>query len=133
MKGRIFFALVCAYAAAPLQAFQLWTFLTSVDVQRSTSMEPLIVANLVLLGLLCAVAADFSIARRAGRAALLGGGVALLMPGPLILDQLVAFASPDWDVSTWLVVLLPYGVLLGVLGVAEAALYLLATRPRVVS
>ena len=132
MKVRLFHAFVAACIALPVQGFELWTFSAMLGGRRGISLAPEIVANLVLLALLCAVGADFSLAGRRARAALLGIGVALLIPGSMILDELVAFSSPDWDAGTWFMVLLTYLSLLGALSVAEAGLYLLATRPRVV-
>lgn len=115
--------------AAPVQALELWAFLRMAPPHAEEPMISLVIANVVLLGLLCTVAADYPLARRGGRAALVGCGVALLFPGSIALDQVVAMSTADWDVGTWLAVALPYVLLLVALSVAEAGLYLLATRP----
>lgn len=130
MKQRIFDAGASACVAAPIQAFELWVFYSTAGA-RHGALGPMLIANLVLLAILCTVAADFSLVERVGKAVLLGTGVALLMPGSVMLDEVVAVWSPDWDATTWLAVLLPYLMLLLALSAAEAGLYLLATRPRV--
>ncbi|HET7419404.1 MAG TPA: hypothetical protein VFL27_03400 [Candidatus Dormibacteraeota bacterium] len=109
---------------------ELLVFYNTAGAHRG-GLAPLLIANLALLAILCGVAADFSLVERVGKAVLLGTGVALLMPGSVMLDQVVAVWSPDWDAATWLAVLLPYLMLLLALSAAEAGLYLLATRPRV--
>jgi hypothetical protein len=81
MKVRLFHAFVAACIALPVQAFELWTCATVAGGHRGISLAPEVVANLALLGLLCTVGADFSLAGRLARAALLGTGVALLIPG----------------------------------------------------
>jgi hypothetical protein len=80
------------------------------------------IANLVLLVALVAVAADYPLAGRQGRAALIGLGVALVMPGPTAVDSVVMLSAPP-------AILVPYVFLLAMLACAEAGLYLLATRP----
>lgn len=123
-------ALLGAAVAVPVQAFELWVFYQTAAARHDASLKVLLVANLALLGLLSAFAADFSLLRRGGKAILLGIGVAVLLPGSVILDQVVAASSPEWDATTWLAVLLPYLMLLLALSAAEAGIYLLATWPR---
>jgi hypothetical protein len=130
MRKRFVNGLLGAAVAAPVQAFELWVFYQTAAARHGASLRVLVVANLALLGLLCAVAADFSLAQRGGKAILLGIGVAVLLPGSMILDQVVAASSPEWDATTWLAVLLPYLMLLLALSAAEAGIYLLATWPR---
>jgi hypothetical protein len=90
----------------------------------ATNLLPWVVmGNMVLLAAVVAVAADYPRADRAGRAALVGLGVALVMPGPTALDSVVMLSAPP-------AILLPYLLLLGMLACAEAGLYLLATRPK---
>lgn len=131
MKLRLVDAFLGACIAAPVQAFELWVFYQTAAAHRSAPLASLIVANAALLALLCSLAADFSLVQRGGKSILLGVGVAVLMPGSVILDQVIASSSPDWDLTTWLLVLLPYAMLLLALSAAETALYLVATRPRV--
>lgn len=132
MRRRLVHSFLGAGIAVPVQALQLWTFVEMLGGhRRGVELEPLVIANFVLLGLLCAGAADFSRARRTGRALLIGCGVAMLIPGSTVVDQVVAFSGPYWDLATCLAVALPYVFLLGALGVAEAGLYLLGTRRRI--
>ena len=129
--ARLLNPILAAGIAVPVQGFQLWTFFETEGVRRGADLEPLLVANAVLVGLLCTAAFDFSHAPRAGRALLIGCGVAMLIPGATVLDQVVAFSGPYWDAATCLAMAMPYLILLAALGAAEAGLYLLATRPRV--
>ena len=124
--------MLAAGIAAPVQGFQLWTFFETEGARRGVALEPLLVANAVLLGLVCTAAFDFSRASRPGRALLLGCAVAMLIPGATVLDQVVAFSGPYWDAGTCLAMAMPYLILVAALGAAEAGLYLMATRPRVI-
>ena len=92
--------------------------------------QQLAVANAILLIGACAVAADFPLASRAGRALLVGIGIPLLLPGPTVLDVMVPVFQPGSDLASWPFLLIPNLVLLLLLGGAEAGIYLLATRPR---
>ncbi len=89
----------------------------------------LIVANLVLLAGACALAADFPLAQRQGRAVLVGIAVPLLLPGPTVVDGIVHDLSLVSGSAGWLPLALPSVLLLMMLGAAEAGIYLLATRP----
>jgi hypothetical protein len=129
MNRRVFSALVGIAVAVPSASVQ-FAVLVHGRPPSLSSLPWLGIANLVLLAGLVAVAADYPLAGRAGRAALIGLGVALVMPGPTALDSVVMLAAPGWDAGTWLVILMPYVLLLGMLALAEAGLYLLATRAR---
>ena len=119
MNRRVFSAMVGLGFAVPSVVLQLALQLH--DRVASLGVLPwLFVANLALLFALAAVAADYPIAGRAGRAALIGLGVALLMPGPTAVDAMV--------MNSDVVVLVPFLLLLAMLACAEAGLYLLATR-----
>ncbi len=122
MHPRILFALAAPAVAVPFQALQ------AAELMRLGALSPhdwaaLLVANLVLLVGACALAADFPLADRLGRALLVGIGVPLLIPGPTALDSTIQAFDPALSALPNLVVLL-------MLGCAEAGIYLLATRPR---
>ena len=129
MNRRVFSAMMGIGIGVPFAVLQL-AFLVHGYLPALTVMSRLFLANLVLLLALGAVAADYPLASRGGRAALIGVGVALLMPGPTAVDSLVMLSGPALDAGSWLAALLPYLLLLAMLGCAEAGLYLLATRPR---
>ena len=128
MNRRLFSAMVGLAIAVPSASVQFAVLVHGRPASVS-SLPWLGLANLVLLAGLVAVAADYPVAGRSGRAALIGLGVALVMPGPTALDSVVMLAAPGWDAGTWLVILRPYLLLFGMLIFAEAGLYLLATRP----
>ena len=122
MNRRVYGAWVGITIAIPSAVVQLAVLVRGHPV--ATNLLPwVVVGNLVLLAAVVAVAADYPLADRAGRAALVGLGVALVMPGPTALDSVVMLSVPP-------AILWPYLLLLGMLACAEAGLYLLATRPR---
>jgi hypothetical protein len=131
MRRRLNNAAVAACLALPVQGVELWAFLRMAPPHAEEPIAALVIANIALLGLLCTGAADYSLAGRAGKAALVGCGVAMLVPGSIALDNIVAMSTGAWDAGTWLAAMLPYVILLITLSVAEAGLYLLATRPTV--
>jgi hypothetical protein len=122
MHRRIFFALVAPALAIPFQALQA-AVLMRLGALSLHDWSALLVANVVLLVGACALAADFPLADRFGRAVLVGIGVPLLIPGPTALDSTIQAFDPVLSALPNLVVLL-------MLGCAEAGIYLLATRPR---
>ena len=127
MSARVQAALVGAFIALPFQAVQL---ALAVGHERvAASFQALGVANLVLLIGVCALAADFPLAKRRGRAALVGIGIPMLLPGPTVLDGLVSAMNPT-DALAWAPFLVLNLLLLMMLGCAEAGIYLMATRPR---
>ena len=126
---RVRFALSAPAVAAPFQLLQA-IVLMHLGALALHDWQALLIANLVLLAAVCALAAEVPLADRLGRAVLVGVGVPLLIPGPTALDSVVMLAAPGWDAGTWLVILMPYVLLLGMLALAEAGLYLLATRAR---
>ena len=89
-------------------------------------------ANVILVVAVAALAADYPPADRAARAVIIGLGTALVVPGPTALDAVVMQWGSGLDDGTGIVLALPYLLLLAMLACAEAGLYLLATRPRVV-
>ena len=113
--------------ALPFQAIQL--ALTVSHAPAGVSFQALGVANLFLLIGVCALAADFPLAKRSGRAALVGIGIPMLLPGPTVLDGLVSTMSPT-DALALTPFLFLNVLLLTMLGCAEAGIYLMATRPR---
>ena len=131
VRGRLTDAVLGGCIAVPVQALELWMFFRIAPPHAEEPIGALVIANLVVLGLLCTGAADYALVRREGRALLVGCGVALLIPGAMALDQVVAMSTADWDLGTWVAVALPYLILLLALSAAEAGLYLLATRPTV--
>jgi hypothetical protein len=122
MHRRILFALVAPALAIPFQALQA-AVLLRLGALSLHDWSALLVANVVLLVGACALAADFPLADRFGRAVLVGIGVPLLIPGPTALDSTIQAFDPVLSALPNLVVLL-------MLGCAEAGIYLLATRPR---
>lgn len=128
MHPRVFFALSAPVLALPFQAVQLALLLR--NEAGAPSWEALAIANLVLLFGACALAADFPLANRTGRAVLIGIGIPLLLPGPTVVDAVARVVNPGTDYSAWIPFLVLYLVLLLILGCAEAGIYLLATRPR---
>lgn len=113
--------------ALPFLAVQL--ALAVSRAPAAVSFPALGVANLFLLVGACAVAADFPLAKRRGRAALVGIGIPMLMPAPTVLDVAVKLADPS-DLALLIPFLVLNLLLLMMLGCAEAGIYLMATRPR---
>lgn len=129
MSRRILFALSAPVVAVPFQAMQL-----ALVVEHDPNPAPwqaLAVVNLLLMLGVCALFADFPLARRGGRALLVGASIALLLPGPTVLDTAAKVLASGGDPAPWLPYLLLYLLVLLMLGCAEAGLYLLATRPEV--
>jgi hypothetical protein len=122
MHRRVLFALAAAPVVVPFEALQA-AVLIRLGALSLHDWAALLVANIVLMAGACALAADFPLARRSGRAVLVGIGVPLLIPGPTALDSTVQAFDPALSALPNLVVLL-------MLGCAEAGIYLLATRPR---
>jgi hypothetical protein len=122
MYRRIHFALAAPALVIPFQALQAGV-LMRLGALSLHDWATLVVANVILLLGACALAADFPLADRFGRAALVGIGVPLLIPGPTALDTTVQAFDPA-------LIALPNVVVLLMLGCAEAGIYLLATRPR---
>ncbi|HEV2477113.1 MAG TPA: hypothetical protein VGX22_11265 [Candidatus Dormibacteraeota bacterium] len=122
MHLRVKFALSALALVVPFQSLQA-AFLLRLGALSLHDWSALLVANVVLLVGACALAADFPLADRFGRAVLVGVGVPLLIPGPTALDTTVQSFDPALSALPNLVVLL-------MLGCAEAGIYLLATRPR---
>ena len=122
MRRRIHLALAAPALTVPFQALQA-AVLMRLGALSLHDWEALLVANAVLLVGACALAADFPVADRFGRAVLVGIGVPLLIPGPTALDSTVQSFDPALSA-------LPNVVVLLMLGCAEAGIYLLATRPR---
>ena len=129
MNRRVFSGMVGFAIALPSVALQLALLFRDHSSAEGAGLQ-LGVANLALVIAVAALAADFPLAGRAGRAALIGLGTALVMPGPTALDAVVLQWDPVLDGGTWVVVALPYLLLLAMLACAEAGLYLLATRPK---
>jgi hypothetical protein len=128
LHPRVFFAILAPVVALPFQAIQLALLLR--QDAGTPSWESLAIANLVLLVGACALASDFPLTDRTGRAVLVGIGIPLLLPGPTVVDTLARVFNPGTDYSLWMPFLLLYLLLLLMLGCAEAGIYLLATRPR---
>jgi hypothetical protein len=122
MHRRIRFALCAPALVVPFQALQA-AVLMRLGALSPHDWAALLMANVVLLVGACALAADFPLADRFGRAALVGIGVPLLIPGPTALDSTVQAFDPALSA-------LPNMLVLLMLGCAEAGIYLLATRPR---
>ena len=122
MYRRIHFALAAPALVIPFQALQAGV-LMRLGALSLHDWATLVVANVILLLGACALAADFPLADRFGRAVLVGIGVPLLIPGPTALDTTVQAFDPALSALPNLVVLL-------MLGCAEAGIYLLATRPQ---
>lgn len=122
MHRRFLLALTAPFLAVPFQALQA-AVLMRLGALSLHDWGALLVANVVLLVGACALAADFPVADRFGRAVLVGIGVPLLIPGPTALDSTVQSFDPALSA-------LPNVVVLLMLGCAEAGIYLLATRPR---
>jgi hypothetical protein len=122
MHPRVSFALAAPAVVVPFQALQA-AVLLRLGALSLHDWAALVVANAVLLVGACALAADFPLADRFGRALLVGIGVPLLIPGPTALDSTVQAFDPALSALPNLFVLL-------MLGCAEAGIYLLATRPQ---
>jgi hypothetical protein len=122
MHRRVKFALSAPVLVVPFEALQA-AVLMRLGALSLHDWVALLVANAVLLVGACALAADFPLADRFGRAALVGIGVPLLIPGPTAVDSTVQAFDPALSA-------LPNVVVLLMLGCAEAGIYLLATRPR---
>jgi hypothetical protein len=122
MHPRVSFALAAPVVVVPFQALQA-AVLLRLGALSLHDWAALVVANAVLLVGACALAADFPLADRFGRALLVGIGVPLLIPGPTALDSTVQAFDPALSALPNLFVLL-------MLGCAEAGIYLLATRPQ---
>jgi hypothetical protein len=122
MYRRLHFALAAPALVIPFQALQAGV-LMRLGALSPQNWTALVVANVILLLGACALAADFPLADRFGRAVLVGIGVPLLIPGPTALDSTVQAFDPALSALPNLVVLL-------MLGCAEAGIYLLATKPR---
>lgn len=131
MNRRVFSAMVGFAVGLPAAALQLALLFRDHSSAQDSWLQ-LCVANLALVFAVAALAADYPPAGRAARAALIGLGTALVLPGPTALDAVVMQWDPALDGGTAVVVALPYVLLLAMLACAEAGLYLLATRPRVV-
>jgi len=121
MHLRVRFAVAAPAVVVPFQAVQA-AVLMRLGALSLHDWAALLVANAVLLAGACALAADFPLADRFGRAVLVGIAVPLLIPGPTALDSTVQAFDP--------VSALPNLVVLLMLGCAEAGIYLLATKPR---
>jgi hypothetical protein len=121
MNRRVFSAMVGVAIALPSAVLQL-ALVVHAHPAAMNFLPWLAAGNLVLLAALVATAADYPLAGREGRAALVGFAVALVMPAPTALDSILTFSAPP-------AILLPYVLLLGMLACAESGLYLLATRP----
>ena len=122
MHPRLLFAAAAPAVVVPFEALQA-AVLMRLGALTLHDWAALLVANGVLLVGACALAADFPLADRFGRAALVGIGVPLLIPGPTALDSTVQAFDPALSA-------LPNMLVLLMLGCAEAGIYLLATRPR---
>jgi hypothetical protein len=120
MNKRVFSAMVGVAVALPSAVVQ-FALVVHAHPAAINFLPWLAVGNLVLLAALVAAAADYPLADREGRAALVGFAVALVMPAPTALDSILTFSTPP-------AILLPYLLLLGMLACAEAGLYLLATN-----
>jgi hypothetical protein len=129
MNRRVFSGMVGFAVGLPAAALQLALLFRDHSSAQDSWLQ-LCVANLALVFAVAALAADFPPAGRAGRAALIGLGTALVMPGPTALDAVVMQWDPALD-GAGVVAALPYVLLLAMLACAEAGLYLLATRPRI--
>lgn len=99
MSRRVLFALAAAAVAIPFQALQA-EVLAHAGLVAGRDWAPLVVANLVLLVGAGAVAADFPLAHRSGRALLVGVGVPLLLPGPTVIDSVVHALGPAPDATS---------------------------------
>jgi hypothetical protein len=122
MHPRVRFALAAPVLVLPFEALQA-AVLIRLGALSLQDWAALLIANAVLVVGACALAADFPLADRFGRAVLVGIGVPLLIPGPTALDSTIQAFDPALSALPNLVVLL-------MLGCAEAGIYLLATRPR---
>jgi hypothetical protein len=122
MPRRIHLALAAPALIVPFQALQA-AVLIRLGALSPHDWTALLVANVVLLVGACALAADFPLADRSGRAVLVGIGVPMLIPGPTALDTTIQAFDPALSA-------LPNVVVLLMLGCAEAGIYLLATKPR---
>ena len=129
MSRRVLAAIAGASVAAPLAAVQAVVLLRA-GLLSAADWQVLLGANIVLMIGCGSIAADFVRAGRTGRAILVGVGVPMLLPGPTVLDSVVQ-ALPG--AGSWLALMGPNVVLLAVLGVAEAWVYLRATKARPVS
>ncbi|TMD99139.1 MAG: hypothetical protein E6I72_01595 [Chloroflexi bacterium] len=132
MKRRLVGGGIGAVIALPWLALQLFGFVDAVDPHALSggALPGLMVANLALLCVFVAVASDFlSTSVRAWRAALIGIGVAFLVPGPFMVDFFVV-EGRGGGVAYWIQVLVPNLVLLMLFGGSAAGIYLLATRKR---
>jgi hypothetical protein len=128
MNRRLFSAMVAVALALPSVVLQLALLIRS-HPSALAAWPQLGITNVVLVVAMAALASDYSVAGREGRAALIGLGAALLLPGPTAFDSVAMRWGAGADAGTWLVILLPYMLLLAMLACAEAGLYLLATRP----
>lgn len=126
MTRRAAGALAAVAMAAPLQAVQV-VFLFQHEALAAAAWPQLLAVNAVLIAGAGAVGADYPIAGRTARALLIGVGVPLLVPAPTVFDGIVV--ASGMNIVDALPLLLPNLVLLLVLGCAEAAIYLFATRP----
>ena len=122
MHPRIRFALAAPALVIPFEALQA-AVLMRLGALSPNDWAGLLVANAVLLLGACALAADFPLAGRVGRAVLVGIGVPLLIPGPTAIDSAVQAFDPVLSA-------LPYMMVLVMLGCAEGWIYLKATRAR---
>jgi len=129
LNRRVSFALAAPAVAVPFQAVQLALVLE--HDAHPAPWQALAAANLILLVGLCALAADFPLAGRNGRALLVGAAIPLLLPGPTVVDTVAKMFASGADPTPWLPFLFLYLLLLLMLGCAEAGLYLLATRRNV--
>ena len=129
MRNRIRWARTSAAAALPFLALQL-AYELKLHPDAGASLTKLGVANAIALLAASAVAADFPLAGRQGRAVLVGVAIPLLLPGPIVLDQAVALNVAWTDLAAYGLFLVPNLLLLVMLGASEAVIYLLATRSR---
>src|SRR5438067_13380818 len=114
MKRRLVGGGIGAVIALPWLALQLFGFVDAADPHALSggALPRLLLANLALLCLFVAVASDFrSTSVRRWRAALIGIGVALLVPGPFMVDFFVA-EGRGGGVAYWIQVFVPSLVLL---------------------
>lgn len=122
MHPRVRFAIAAPAVVLPFEALQA-AVLLRLGALTTGDWVALVIANVLLLLGASALAADFPLAGRVGRAVLVGIGVPLLIPGPTALDSTVQSFDPVLSA-------LPYAMVLALLGFAEGWIYLQATRPR---
>src|SRR5947209_11050410 len=128
MRNRIRWARAGAAVALPFLVLQL-AYELKLHPDAGASLTKLGVANAIALLAASAVAADFPLAGRQGRAVLVGVAIPLLLPGPIVLDQAVALNVAWTDLAAYGLFLVPNLLLLVMLGASQAVIYLLATRP----